>query len=986
MLRKLAAVGVFAGTSLVTSVSSAVGLGEIKLYSALNQPLNAEIKLYQVSKADLASLQVGIASMRDFQRADIDRPFFLTDLNFEVIDSTGDSAVVRVTSSKAVAEPFLNFLVELEWQNGRVLKEYTLLMDLPSYTPPAATTVERQPTAQQQTQQPVQRQARPSASQVRESQWQNSDTEYRVRANDTLWEIALNVRPDRSYSPHQVMKALYDMNPDAFINNNMNRVKQGAVLRLPSAGDLDQIASGVAVAQLRQHNQAVDDGTTIIDATSNTSDYGQVVEQDRLVLDAAQTNGSASGQGESNTGSGVNTADLDAARDEVARQQRENEELRSRIEALEAQLSTASQLLELRNDELAAAQAVASSSNEVVTDENQVLEAVSDSEPEQAETDNQGEQQNTVEETASTAKQVNTVTIPEKKGVVESITDWVMSNLAIVGGAILALLLAVFAIRRRGQDEEETVSIVTPSVVELEPTEADDEADEGDVTEALADVDLKLAYGEFDQAEQALQGLADANPGNTAIALKLCELYADVGNRQRFDEQVTLIRSTGDDQAIESATALISRFDEEDGMPDLDALGLGDDFDEPEASEQADEVLDLDTELDFDLGTESDDQLDSEDVGETEAELDLTKESEEDFSIDTLDLDGLTFVSRDEEETSDEESAVVDSESVEQGVDSEADSEAVELEALSDTANEIELTDSLEDEIDLDLGGSLDELAGEVEVSAEDDTEELDVLEDVSLDLDDLDAELSEMAEDSDDLGEIELPQDDSLDIDAIELDDVELDAEFDESPVAVDVADDELETAGGELAGVDENDPLAALDDIADLDIDVDNIELDADSSDDLELDGLDLDSVELEQGDDFSEPLDGLDDIDLDYDLDDLAEADEQVEAEAEAVTPAVEEEPVDGSSELHGEEAISLDGIEMTADDVAADLTGAEDLEDFDFLADSDEIATKLDLARAYIDMGDKDGAREILDEVIAEGNDEQQAEAKQLSEKL
>ena len=131
-LRKLAlAVGL--ASVLGSEMAIALGLGEIKLNSTLNQPLNAEIKLLQTRELSLDEILIGLAGKDDFKNAGVDRVFFLSDLKFQVIMGAAGSTVVRVTSKKPVLEPYLNFLVETQWPTGRILREYTLLMDLPVF-------------------------------------------------------------------------------------------------------------------------------------------------------------------------------------------------------------------------------------------------------------------------------------------------------------------------------------------------------------------------------------------------------------------------------------------------------------------------------------------------------------------------------------------------------------------------------------------------------------------------------------------------------------------------------------------------------------------------------------------------------------------------------------------------------------------------------------------------------------------------------------
>ena len=116
----------------------ALGLGEIRLNSALNQPFDAEIELVSAAQEDLSALQASLASNDTFVRYGLDKPSYLSDFSFRVVRSNGRD-VLRITSPRPVTEPFVTLLVEASWPRGRLLREYTVLLDPPVFSPvPAA--------------------------------------------------------------------------------------------------------------------------------------------------------------------------------------------------------------------------------------------------------------------------------------------------------------------------------------------------------------------------------------------------------------------------------------------------------------------------------------------------------------------------------------------------------------------------------------------------------------------------------------------------------------------------------------------------------------------------------------------------------------------------------------------------------------------------------------------------------------------------------
>ena len=130
---RLAAVPLLA--VLLPLTASALGLGEISLRSALNQPFVAVIPVTSDSAEELAGLQVHLAPPATFQRFGLDRPGFLDDLGFQV-ERAGKSTVIRVTSTQPVSEPFVSILLDVVWPQGRLLREYTVLLDPPTFARP----------------------------------------------------------------------------------------------------------------------------------------------------------------------------------------------------------------------------------------------------------------------------------------------------------------------------------------------------------------------------------------------------------------------------------------------------------------------------------------------------------------------------------------------------------------------------------------------------------------------------------------------------------------------------------------------------------------------------------------------------------------------------------------------------------------------------------------------------------------------------------
>jgi len=290
-----------------------LGLGDIRLSSALNQPLRAEIELLAATPEELTNLTVQLASQETFRRYDLERPLFLSELQFEIVRSgRADGNVIRVTSQRPITEPFITFLVEASWSRGRLLREYTLLLDPPTFAPPPSTPSTEAVTAPTRTAPadsgriqrpaPEPEAAPPPRPAVRPPVQSTPPAEPRpeprapaaepaapapapasepapsfepeaaddsfgqpgfddtpggdvlVVRGDTLWGITQRVRPDSRLTINQTMMAIYEANPEAF-DGNINRLRAGVTLRIPSAEDVFRIRRADAYAAVLRQEQ-----------------------------------------------------------------------------------------------------------------------------------------------------------------------------------------------------------------------------------------------------------------------------------------------------------------------------------------------------------------------------------------------------------------------------------------------------------------------------------------------------------------------------------------------------------------------------------------------------------------------------------------------------------------------------------------------------------------------------------------------------------
>lgn len=227
MLQRLAI-----GTALLAGVfctaAWSLGLGDIQVSSRLNQPLSATIPLTSLSEDDVDSLRVQLASPADFEKAGIERSDYLSSLKFSVSGSK-----VRISSGEIAREPYIALLVEARAGGSRVLRGYTVLLDLPasaSADQPAAAAATEQPEAAAA----ISAEPLSDAAAAESARQQQPKTYGPIRSGQTFWSVATKLRPDPALvSQDQTMLALYTANPQAFLGG-INGLLIGSTLRVPS--------------------------------------------------------------------------------------------------------------------------------------------------------------------------------------------------------------------------------------------------------------------------------------------------------------------------------------------------------------------------------------------------------------------------------------------------------------------------------------------------------------------------------------------------------------------------------------------------------------------------------------------------------------------------------------------------------------------------------------------------------------------------------
>lgn len=578
----------------------ALGLGEIHLNSALNQPFDADIDLVSATQEDLGALRASLANGDTFAKYGLDRPSFLTDFAFRVTKGPNGQDVLKVTSPRPVTEPFVTLLVEASWPRGKLLREYTVLLDPPVFAPtPAAAEPPVQAPRAVSSAAPASRpetldgsgtapagERRAPRSVAVASPGIEPGSSYRVRQNDTLWDIASAANPGSRSDVNRAMVAIYQNNPQAF-DGNINVLRAGSMLKIPESSDIASISASAASAEVARQYQMWKEG-------QGTAGAGGAEAGGRLRLVTPEQGSAAP--------STATTATAGAAGGQGA-------ELKARVGQLEAELAEARRLLEVKNAELATLQAqqgkpAAPSGGEVAVTpppgtEVEVPVAPTGEAATPAEEPGAQPAEAPKEEAAKPAKPEK----PKKKkaapppkaepGLLDRLGDywWVLLGLLAIGAGAVAFkrlrgdkgstetdleealgkdlraaTRATAPVARATRDAdivvEEKRPVESPAQeaprpvetirkpVSIEDTLSGEGAASIEAGDPLAEADFHMAYGLYDQAADLVQLAIKREPRRRELKLKLLEIFFVWGNKERFLE---LAREMGGSRADAAA-------------------------------------------------------------------------------------------------------------------------------------------------------------------------------------------------------------------------------------------------------------------------------------------------------------------------------------------------------------------------------------------------------------------------------------------------
>jgi len=559
---------------LLPGISHALGLGDVHLNSPLNAPLDAEIELVNATPEDLATLDARLASKDTFARYGLDWPQFMSSVTVTRDRSANGTQVLRIKSTETVTEPFLTLLIEASWARGRLVREYTVLLDPPVFAPnsvaaaPQTMPAVGDATTSGQISRPAQTetQAAPPVA-------AGGGDSYEVQRGDSLSAIARRLSASTGVRTDQAMVAIYRGNSGAF-EGDMNKLRAGAVLRMPGSDEIAAVSPSEASGEVRR-------ATGTWSASSGTAGGGRL----RLVppTDSASSPGANAG----------NAAEVEA--------------LENRVRELEGQVTESKRMLELRNTELADLQAKLAASQQRPAPTTQVPAAqtppVEQPVP-QPEPVTPAPETTAPEAAAPTPEPAQTpaaeppaaTTTPEQQpsaaatGEEEpSLFAKLLDNWVLIAGALLLLIVGVVFAKSRGKRKvaefddnlgrlaeqgedrlaqpmdslsdtgrmrapnmgaipddilveesgthralQETQDIPLSPSVRTDETISSETAVNLDQGDPLAEADFHMAYGLYDQAADLVRIAIQREPDRRDLKLKLLEVFFVWGNKEQF--------------------------------------------------------------------------------------------------------------------------------------------------------------------------------------------------------------------------------------------------------------------------------------------------------------------------------------------------------------------------------------------------------------------------------------------------------------------
>ncbi len=548
----------------------AAGLGSINVTSALGEALNASIELLSMTPAELASLQAKIDSEAAYLDQGLTRLAVHNEIKLRIIKDAGNN-VLKLTSNSVIADPVLDLLVVVEWNNGRISRQYTVLLDPPSYNPGGSQTPA--PATNQFNNKSVKKTSTDLVNRTQPASLTSPEQEHLTKKGDTLYKIARRMQPT-DVDLDKVLVALFEANPEAFDGKNMNRLKVGKILQAPSEEALnamtDKYANGeikLQTADWNQYRNKLAEAVALRAAQSSDED----TKSSSGKINSAAEDKSASIDGTKDVVK-LSTADtkevnastqakLTALQEEVSAREKGLQEAEDRTAALEKQIEDMQKLLALKNNTLLNAQEQSAQAEPLADTESKLNEVKS------PEVNNNAADKPVAPQKPTATPKTAPTPVVKQPSFFASLLQTTLAKLASINKNILlavvgiiALLIAIwlfFRFKRNKQLQDFEQGIMTSGSLKASTVFGDTSSsavatgdtsfltdfshstsngliDTNDV-DPIAEAEVYMAYGRDAQAEEILKDAISKEPQRYELHLKLLEMYAANKNLAAFD-------------------------------------------------------------------------------------------------------------------------------------------------------------------------------------------------------------------------------------------------------------------------------------------------------------------------------------------------------------------------------------------------------------------------------------------------------------------
>jgi pilus assembly protein FimV len=561
--------------SLLAPVSGySLGIGDIKLHSALNQNLDAEISLIVSAGEKTSDIKVTLAPPDKFDEAGVPWSSFLSKIKFHTIASANGSMIIKLSSKEAVKEPFLDFLLEVNWPKGSLYREFTVLLDPPTAYKQATVPVFSSPEnhTPEQVIKPLYQPLKKQETSVERAI--SAPTQYGpTHRNDTLWKIAEQASKQADVSVEQMMIAMYEENPQAFYKENVHALLAKKTLNIPERDIVLKYSRKQALAEFNRQTKAWKN--RLVPASIETAPAKKSTPDKQLTLVApteANINENVviapGNQKVPDNKNADNAASKAINKESVNPASPVNDALQDKVAELEKQMAVMQQILALKDQQLAALQ------NQFQVKPAIQTEATQPKASGQTGTGTQVTQQKPVQPDVKQAIQAE----PGATSSSNTLYLWVG-----VGGVGILSLLGWLWQRKRKLDERSnnqssftysSISKATESKGFFTTPEKEDstngvahgkgasfseltfgnidtlDTDQSEI-DPISEADVYLAYGRYQQAEELMREVIQDQPDRDECKLKLLEIFYSNENKQAFETYANELVKAGKKNDVE---------------------------------------------------------------------------------------------------------------------------------------------------------------------------------------------------------------------------------------------------------------------------------------------------------------------------------------------------------------------------------------------------------------------------------------------------